>query len=177
MKTQIIINKIATVVLLIANLAITACSPNTSVYTVDQSIAPFVNEFYSEAASRGIFFPQDSLIVKFNQDMPDNKLGECFFGGSLPPKVEVNPKFWSTASYWNKRELVFHELTHCLTEIKHNDTVDSKYAPTSIMNTYHLGENYYNESTHVKYDNELFVEIAVVWENMQALATSGNMSR
>lgn len=54
--------------------------------------------------------------------------------------VALNSKHWALINKWEQRELVYHELGHCLLDLGHNDDV-------SIMNPFPKAGHY-----HVKSD-------------------------
>lgn len=80
----------------------------------DSSIQPFVDEFNSyiqtygtTKLNKGIYYTFDDL-----SSLPGHILGKC-----TPYKndniVTIDSTFWASASEWDKRSVIFHELGHC----------------------------------------------------------------
>lgn len=84
-----------------------------------------------------------SLTIQFGKVRSETELGVCsiiFSGGKLTKRITINKDKFFNMSYGHQEELLFHELTHCLFHVRHNDSVDKTTGkPKSIMNTYQTG--------------------------------------
>ena len=89
-------------------------------------------------------FPESKVLTKANINfLPDKDMNEEFIpnpknrshkalGGICAPylgwKIFLNEAVWEGYSFCEKREIVFHELGHCILKMRHNKD------KTSIMN-------------------------------------------
>lgn len=126
----------------------------------------WVSEFETVARANGVELTIDSLIVRYESDsqfrtetMPDgstkSELATCSLAFGSAPLIQVKKSYFVNASEWHKREIMFHELGHCILGLDHNDKlVNGK--TVSIMNSVTQGDAVYNAMTAPQYDTELF---------------------
>lgn len=109
---------------------LSSCSPGFELpkgYKAPVEVVPFVEQYldYREEyiGSRKIDYPLTFAIV----NIPDSKIGYCYAYRSGRRYIELDSKFWSTASDNQKFMLILHEMGHCdLERFEH-------VAPKSIM--------------------------------------------
>lgn len=140
-----------TILLLPLLIVLTACGKSLD-YSVqiEPTLYPQVEAFQQTALSNGRQIDLQNIVIAFDTNgvTSEAKPGHCTLG----PKAEIliNRAYFIKVSPWTQRELMFHELGHCVLG-KHHD--DSKL---NIMNTYLMGQFKYNELTYAQYDVELF---------------------
>jgi|GEM_PF-4276741 len=86
---------------------------------VDPFLEPFIDDFVAEAAARSISVDVSEITMVFVEQDP-GIAGVCFLGQG---RVEIDPFFRTNTG--DLRELVFHELGHCVLAMDHR--------PDSIM--------------------------------------------
>ena len=113
--------------------------------------------FYNSARLNGKTLPIKSIVIRYAEtgELPQNEMGRCSIGYGPKPLIRINASYWNAVSYWDRRELIFHELGHCVLGLSHNDTMIG-WQPVSIMHTYHLGTSYYGPLTYSRYETQLF---------------------
>lgn len=133
---------------------------------IDDDLKFWVSEFETAARANGMELNIDSLIVRYESDsqfrtvtMPDgstkSELATCSLAFGSAPLIQVKKSYFVNASEWHKREIMFHELGHCILGLDHNDhRVNGK--TVSIMNSVTQGDAVYNAMTATQYDTELF---------------------
>ncbi|MBX2986768.1 MAG: hypothetical protein KF802_02625 [Bdellovibrionaceae bacterium] len=121
-------------------LGLTACSksgdsspkPLPPTYAIGAQFNSLVDEFYDQAQLRGITLKRNLVVVeveKFSADLPANTVGVCFYPSSQRqyPYVEVKKDFWDGVSDEARKNLIYHELGHCLLYRDHIS--DTQFAP------------------------------------------------
>ena len=109
-----------------------------------------------------------NLIVNFKDLSELGKIGICTLrkveavGRSYDyiPEVSIDKEFWETATEASRKDLMDHELGHCILKRGHNENIkDEINTPESIMFPYHvpdvIGQNRYLEM-YDYYLTELF---------------------
>ena len=78
----------------------------------DPSIDPFIQEHENNKANYSVQGSDKITYYKFDISMDAKILGQCvsYADANL---IKINPVFWATASVWDKRAVVLHELGHC----------------------------------------------------------------
>jgi hypothetical protein len=116
---------------------------------VDKELQPFVDDFIIQAKIQGKEISLKNIVIKLgnaNDYQPqENKIGYCLYQRdsgtvSMFEDVEesniviIDQTFFNRASVSDvtRRELVFHELGHCILNRAHNETLVNN-APISIM--------------------------------------------
>lgn len=133
--------------------------PHSETYQVDSELEFWVSEFETASVQHGRPIEVRDLIATLEPDSTfdkPNQLAFCRLSSNSTPQIRVRASTWSQFSEWDKRQLMFHELGHCILRLGHNDSVNANNVPTSIMNTYHFGAWYYNQNTFANYDSQLF---------------------
>lgn len=87
----------------------------TNLKVQDQSIEVYVNEFNSYVSSYGTTVINKGIYYNFGDlsSLPGHVLGKCvsYKNDNI---VFIDPTFWASASDWDRRSVVFHELGHCI---------------------------------------------------------------
>lgn len=88
---------------------------NGNLKVQDPSIEVYVNEFNSYVSTYGSSVLNKGIYYNFSDlsTLPGHVLGECvsYKNDNI---VLIDPTFWATATNWDRRSVVFHELGHCI---------------------------------------------------------------
>jgi hypothetical protein len=69
-----------------------------------------------------VTWAKDDELEKYQNGT--EQLAKCsLFYSRSTPRIVIKRQYWDNASYWDRRELAFHELGHCLLGLNHDDTV------------------------------------------------------
>lgn len=121
-----------------------------------------INELFYAAAKRYTHFtmPRVQIALGFQKTHDGDFAGICFKHGSRPPKVELSEETWMKTDRWQREQLVFHELGHCVLNRNHdNKTVLG--IQKSVMNHAVLPKDMY--LLHREYYlRELFMNVTEV---------------
>jgi hypothetical protein len=122
---------------------------NSEVYEVASQVQPYVNMFVQAARINGRELQINRLIVELTDEgIASDTLGICI--EDKVPLIRINSRYWYKLSPWHRRLLVFHELGHCILKLNHNDSHGS------IMSTYSIGDEGYNDGSYQVLDRTLF---------------------
>lgn len=135
---------------------------------IDPNTSKYVNEFVNSALKRGLLLDTSNLVVVVVDQIPfinnPNTIGFCSVSNK-GPTVFIKSDFWFNRSEDDKELLIFHELGHCLLGKTHTDgiskaqdknlTSENILAPSSLMNTYHIGGYWYGNNKEI-YKDRLF---------------------
>lgn len=116
-----------------------------------------MQKFIKEAANQGFDLKNrmDDLQVSFGdtEKYGENVVGECSIKAE-GKFVEIDQEYWGEIDDYEKEELLFHELGHCVLRRAHREDKDG-YRPLSIMYPEVIG-SYYMQTYHSDYMKELF---------------------
>lgn len=125
----------------------------------------WVSEFETAARANGVQLTIDSLIVRYREDSffavkdtPQGKryeLANCQLAFGSAPVISVKKSYFDTISEWHKREIMFHELGHCILGLDHDERLEHGRV-ASIMYPESQGDTVYNAVTSTQYDTQLF---------------------
>lgn len=98
---------------------------------VNPELAPYVNDYYNIVHK---FCPDKQeketnfYIISFVDSMSDYNIGVCYhqINGY---QIEINRKFWLTASNLDRRQLLYHELAHCVINKPHVEDMHNYMYP------------------------------------------------
>lgn len=144
--------------------ALTGCAEPKRRQIIDPELKPFVLEF------KKLYKLHYTGDVVFGEMKPgpngENRVGLCSFyknaeGRIYNSFITINPDYFRKASDGGKRQLMFHELGHCLMGLNHNDSKDQEGCPVSIMYPFAFGngdcfkenQNYYIEELREEWVN------------------------
>lgn len=113
-------------------------------YRVDDTFEVYVDQFYEEAAKRGIAIPRNNLIIEFTNEPTNDFCGECRKAGNIEQsqrtiRIQNSNNCWKDRLDLNKETLIFHELGHCLLDREHMDEYYDDGSPKTIMTTFDDG--------------------------------------
>jgi hypothetical protein len=96
----------------------------TTFYYVDSALTPYLDRFKHEAKIRGKSIDSSTLTLVFGETktkLEPSTVGTCLTGTVLGlfPVVTIDTSHWTTIQEYEKEELIFHELGHCLLERDH----------------------------------------------------------
>lgn len=137
--------------------------PRPKVYEVPELVQPYIEDFISEAAARGLNVEVDDLIVRFESNLQNGEAaGLCTFRtDGATPEIRLD----TTSANWqnnpsSRESLVFHELGHCILDRPHKDNFLPNGNYVSIMRA--KGEQLFGERLNAfkrsYYLDELFNE-------------------
>lgn len=130
---------------------------------VSTNFSTFLDRFNVYSKERGFDYELEvsALEIKYDFSLSGtNTLAYC----SYPRFIGINKDYWemwaSNGRSNEMEQLIFHELGHCILHRGHNNTTraasnNGENIPTTIMNAYHISDNYYNINYNY-YINELF---------------------
>jgi Zn-dependent peptidase ImmA (M78 family) len=97
-------------------------------------------------------FSSRLISIKFEQTLENDITGVCSIQNNGFSRIKLSRKYWNFYSDRSRRFLVFHELSHCLLGLPHNNLMLDYQCSSSIMN-----ENLIlDECTEKDYITELF---------------------
>ncbi len=141
-----------------------ACAPkekqHDSFLQVDAPFQDFVHNFETVSAEEGQSVSISDLVVQFGNTPTLNETGVCEWADNETPKITVNQRIWNTLNDYDKQEVIFHELGHCVLKRVHQNSEMMAYNGTvqvaaSIMYPYRISGTIYRDNiTH--YHDELF---------------------
>jgi len=71
--------------------------------------------------------------------LKDKRIGQCDWvtkPNDFLNVITIDKAFWDSANYWQREQVIFHELGHCeLGIFEHDDTRDENYRHKSLMAT------------------------------------------
>lgn len=124
-------------------------------FRVDPALLPYYEVFVQSSSIRGNNQSTNDLIMEFGPTegrviaycQKQIRYNDSFLQKTEKvdtPQVVVNPNWWKNASEPSRREVIYHELGHCLMN-KDHDTRLSSYArqPESLMYPYHIGGSFF----------------------------------
>ena len=94
------------------------------------------------------------LIITFNdiktEENPDGLIiiGQCKTKYNTTPRIELDKKYWSYSDHYNKKRLVYHELGHCVLNLRHPHNNDELGIMSAVNMPYwecRNNEQYYIE--------------------------------
>jgi hypothetical protein len=70
--------------------------------------------------------------------LDSGKAGVCSKWADGYREIQINPEHWSSYSDLEQEQLIFHELGHCVFDLKHDDSfmVAKPSCPNSVMRSY-----------------------------------------
>lgn len=137
--------------------------------TIDPEFIPFVKQFIIEAESQGKKYDLwrlNTVNIIFDESMKYPLLGICNIS-TAGLTIRINKTAWSMSSLESKELRLFHELGHCVLDIRDHrnaqtaiqdyNNIDGTvfYGPASLMNAYEVSGVLY-VSNRDYYIRELF---------------------
>ncbi len=123
--------------------------PLPPTYGIEAQFNNLVEDFYAQANLRGVSLPRNLVVsakdTLSDTSLPANTIGVCYYPYSQRqyPYVEIKKAFWDSANDEARRNLIFHELGHCLLYRAHEPATQfapnvGRSIPLSIMYPYIL---------------------------------------
>lgn len=128
----------------------TGCGKTVSIAPEFQS---FVDDFNASAASHN-HSGADNLIVEFGETS-SKAAGATCYQTSGTPRIAVNEKTWNATSDSRRKEMLFHEMGHCVLNRSHTEDHLSDGCKASIMSASPVGDWCANHHAD-EYVTELF---------------------
>ena len=140
--------------ILTITLLITACGTELDDRDFETTDPEFILYLESFAELYGKELTDEDVVIGFvDQDVGYG--GKCYYEKR---QIEIDKKMWDSFPEFRKEALIFHELGHCILNIRDHDNsiieLDGKEVPNSLMNENILGAEYYFNKEY--YINELF---------------------
>jgi hypothetical protein len=121
---------LATFILILTVLMPVSCQ-NTGVRTsqrhsgIDSLLSPYVNDYIR--LSNGLIKPEDVQNIPINfENLKGGAVGICYTFVTGKKEVVIDPDYFEDAPEIKKRQLINHELSHCVCGREH-DSVDGNY--------------------------------------------------
>jgi hypothetical protein len=152
--------------LLFAAIAVSAsaCAPKEKEHEaflqVDGPFQDYVSNFEQASAEQGMPLRIVDLILGFGSTPSLNETGVCEWAENETPRIIINARIWNTLNDYDRQEVIFHELGHCVLRRIHQITEMMAYnntmrIPSSVMYPYRIvGTVYRDNMAH--YHGELF---------------------
>lgn len=156
------------------SLVLVSCGPVNQTMqnqSIDPSLVGYLSAFQSEGESRGVATDASHLTMSFSESMIVSAVPNCpscqviayCQQTSIGNNVFVKGSFWNSQSVTRREMILFHELGHCLLNLKHINTTEPAYwyafsplviattVPSSIMNELQFDESVYagNRATYL----------------------------
>lgn len=127
---------------------------------IDAPFVDFVSNFEQSAAAEGKSIAINDLVLTFGSTPNLNETGVCMWAENETPQIIINERIWNTLNDYDKQEVIFHELGHCvLRRIHHNSTMlgynGTMTIAESIMYPYRIAGSVYRDHM-MHYHDELF---------------------
>ena len=145
-------------------LSASACAPKEKQHDaflqVDAPFQEFVNNFEQAAADENGSLVINDLIVRFGSTPNLNETGVCEWAENETPRITLNQRIWSTLNDYDRQEVMFHELGHCVLKRVHQTSEILGYSGTvqiaeSVMYPYRISGTIYRDNIE-HYHEELF---------------------
>jgi hypothetical protein len=131
----------------------TACGGTFTVleqYT-DEELLVYVERYRAEIAP-----PSGAQVYSTFGELESPTVGRCNTYTSGQLEILIDRDYWERSSEVVREILMYHELSHCLLGLRHDDRVvelpDGRVRAASIMNIYTIHEDYYVEN------REMYIE-------------------
>jgi hypothetical protein len=127
---------------------------------IDASFQNYVSNFEQASAEEGTPLQITDLILGFGPTPSLNETGVCEWAENETPRITINARIWGTLNDYDRQEVIFHELGHCVLRRIHQNTEMMAYnntlrIPSSVMYPYRIvGTIYRDNMDH--YHGELF---------------------
>lgn len=146
------------ILFIFSTLILSACAKEKGT-NIDASFSRYTDRFVYYAKSLGKPVNMNNVTISFSNSLGRSAdgyeiLGTCMRSGYGVPEVKINIERWSTADYYWREQLIFHELGHCVLGRDHTEVKSAAGELASIMNPFHLGESY--KTYQADYIRELF---------------------
>jgi hypothetical protein len=141
-----------------------SCAPkekqHESFLQVDAPFQDYVHNFETVSAQEGQSIQIDDLIVQFGDTPTLNETGVCEWADNETPKITVNERIWNTLNDYDRQEVIFHELGHCILKRVHQTSEIMGYNGSvqiaeSVMYPYRISGTIYRDNI-AHYNDELF---------------------
>ncbi len=141
-----------------------ACAPiekdHDPLLQVDAPFQTLVSAFEQVSAAEGTPVVINDLIVGFGPTQSMNETGVCEYADNETPRIIINERIWNTLNDYDRQEVMFHELGHCVLKRIHQNGEMMAYNNTvriaaSVMYPYRIAGSVYRDNI-VHYHDELF---------------------
>ncbi|MBC7385228.1 MAG: hypothetical protein H7301_03575 [Cryobacterium sp.] len=142
------------------------CAPkekqHESFLQVDAPFVDFVSNFEQVAAQESSPMVVNDLVVVFGSTPTLNETGVCEWAENETPRIIINQSIWNTLNDYDRQEVIFHELGHCLLRRVHQTSEIVGYngasqVPESVMYPYRIPGSIYRDNM-AHYNDELFLK-------------------
>lgn len=100
---------------------------------VDPELKGYIDEFDREIGTNS--FVNATFVPYMPNKTESNLLGVCLYSGSVfaPNTIQVDRGDWDFMTDTERKQLMWHELGHCVLGLKHDETILEDGYPKSIM--------------------------------------------
>ncbi len=143
-----------TLILLLISLMVSACGRRQPVLKID-GFEEYVSLFEVRSSEFGRETKVNDLIIEFG-DLPNpRERGACEIVGDQTPRIVISRKKWDKLDEVARRQLLFHEMGHCVLFRDHRGGHTEDGIPVSLMNPYAI-DSYTYAQFEEAYNQELF---------------------
>ncbi len=111
-----LIRKILLSTLLIGWLFLSSCTTLSVAYTDDEML-PYIEKFMFVTGADD--YDMVMVTIKF-RTLPDKSAGSCSY---VTREISIDPEKWFDYTEMEKTGLIFHELGHCVFNLKHDSRI------------------------------------------------------
>lgn len=136
-------------------LSASACAPKEKQHEaflqIDSPFQQYVSNFEQVSAEEGSPLTITDLVVSFGVTNSLNETGVCEWAENETPRIIVNQRIWNTLSDYDRQEVIFHELGHCVLRRVHQNGEMLAYngttsVPASVMYPYRIPGTIYRDN-------------------------------
>lgn len=137
------------------SISLTGCGKDKK-RDVDPSLDSYVTAFENASVDNGGGVKVDNLSAQFGDLDNPSERGVCVTKGDDTPTITISKTIWDRIPESERRELMFHELGHCVLFREHLDALTNDgHTPASLMNKYAIQGTTYSQYEK-QYEAELF---------------------
>ena len=148
--------------LILALSMLSACAPKDEPHNplvCDAAFSPAVSQFQSDSVKiKGVAQSLENLTIEFSAPgalLSQREAAVCDQNGGIKT-IQVDPIWWSSHDEIYQKNVIYHELGHCVLGRGHrNDILDGMHY-ASLMNSYSYVNDAFYLDNEKYYINELF---------------------
>jgi Zn-dependent protease with chaperone function len=147
-------NRLILFIQLVGALALAQSCAKEPVLDVGE-FAPYVARFEDESRLQGNPTEVNNLIIRYGEMLSPMERGACEIAEGQTPSIIIRQETWDKMDEFEREELLFHEMGHCVLRRMHKSDISTKGVPSSIMNPYLIRGSIYRKNQGY-YLRELF---------------------
>lgn len=141
-------------ILLLVFLTTVACGQRKSQLSIE-GFEEYVTLFEERSSEIGSPLKVADLVIEFGDLANPRERGACEIIGDQTPRVIISRTKWEKLDEASRRQLLFHELGHCVLFREHQEGRADTGIPLSLMHPYAIDSYTYSQFEDY-YTEELF---------------------